>query len=69
MPKDFPNDGEAQTYTIYNDIRARMFRLLDASFGTERKRTEHYFSSIKEYEVDSVLYVGSIDRSTGNSNV
>lgn len=35
-----------------------MFRLLDASFGTERKRMEYYFSSIKEYEADSILDVG-----------
>jgi len=45
-------------YNTYNRIRAYLFRLLDAKFGTETERMKYFSSFISKYNCDSLLDVG-----------
>ena len=45
-------------YSTYNRIRAYLFRLLDAKFGTETERMKYFSSFISKYGFDSLLDVG-----------
>lgn len=45
-------------YNAYNRIRAYLFRLLNAKFGTESERMKYYSSFISNYDFDSLLDVG-----------
>ena len=45
-------------YILYNRIRAYLYRLLDAKFGTDTERTRYFFSFISEHRFDSLLDVG-----------
>lgn len=45
-------------YNTYNRIRAYLFRLLDAKFGTEIERMKYFSSFISKYDFDSLLDVG-----------
>jgi len=45
-------------YNTYNRIRAYLFRLLDAKFGTETERMKYFSSFISKYDCDSLLDVG-----------
>lgn len=45
-------------YNTYNRIRAYLFRLLDAKFGTETERMKYFSSFISKYALDSLLDVG-----------
>jgi len=45
-------------YNTYNRIRAHLFSLLDAKFGTETERMKYFSSFISKYDFDSLLDVG-----------
>lgn len=45
-------------YNTYNRIRAYLFRLLDAKFGTETERMKYFSSFISKYDFDSLLDMG-----------
>ena len=45
-------------YRIYNRVRAYLFRLLDAKFGTETERMKYYCTFVSKYKVDSLLDIG-----------
>jgi len=45
-------------YSTYNRIRAYLFRLLNAKFGTESERMKYYSSFISNYDFNSLLDVG-----------
>jgi SAM-dependent methyltransferase len=45
-------------YNTYNRIRAYLFRLLNAKFGTEKERMKYFSSFISNYDFDSILDLG-----------
>lgn len=45
-------------YNTYNRIRAYLFRLMNAKFGTESERMKYYSSFISNYDFNSLLDVG-----------
>jgi len=47
-----------KTYSAYNRIRAYLFKLLNAKFGTEIERMAYFSFFISDYDFDSLLDLG-----------
>ncbi|MDH5481392.1 MAG: class I SAM-dependent methyltransferase [Candidatus Bathyarchaeota archaeon] len=48
----------SKTYNTYNRIRAYLFQLLNAKFGTEKERIGYFSSFISNHDFDSILDLG-----------